>query len=203
MQVPPEIAFRHVQASDHLKSLILDGIDRLEKIYPNLISCRTLVDDMTPDRQNGNEYRVRLEIGIPGSTIIVDKSDSEHTEYRDVTQVINEAFDIARKRVQKAKELQRGDVKVHELPPHGRVTRLLTDDTGVRYGFIEARDGRQIYFHEESLVDLEFEDLDIGDEVRYAGAEGDEGPQASTVARLDGAGLDRAQERSVPLRQES
>lgn len=200
MQVPPEIAFRDVPARDDLKALILEGIERLEVIYPDLISCRTVVADTTPDRHSGNTYRVRVEVGIPGKSIIVDKSDPEAKEHRDVTQAIVKTFDVARKRLQKAAEMQRGDVKTHGLPPHGRVTRLLSDDTGVRYGFLESREGRQIYFHENALVDLEYDELEIGDEVRFAAAEGDEGPQASTIARLQPEKIGPTQEHSIPLK---
>lgn len=201
MDVPPEIAFRGLEPTDHLKELILDGIDGLEEIHPRLVSCRTMVADDTPDRQSGNNYRVRLEIGIPGKAVIVDETPNGG-EPRPLDQMIKEAFRIGRKRLQKEKEMQRGDVKTHDLPPHGRVVRLLTDDTGVRYGFIESREGQQIYFQEAALVDLDYDDLDVGEEVRYAAAEGTDGPQASTVAPIDPRKIGRANERSIPLREE-
>ncbi|TVR52135.1 MAG: HPF/RaiA family ribosome-associated protein [Gemmatimonadales bacterium] len=202
MQVPPEIAFRGLEPTDSLKVLILEGIEKLEKVYPNLISCRTVVTDDTPSRHSGHTYRVRLEVGIPKHNVIVDKRDPESIEHKDVTQAIREAFSIARKRLLEIKERQSGDVKTHDLPPHGRITRLLIDDTGVRYGFLESREGRQVYFHEEALVDLDYDDLEVGDEVRYAAAEGDEGPQASTLARLDPHRIGPVQERSIPLKEE-
>src|SRR5690606_14518843 len=73
MQVPPEIAFRDIEPTDELKALILDGIDKLETVYPNLISCRAVVTDTTPGRNSGNNYRVRLEISIPHKTVMVDE----------------------------------------------------------------------------------------------------------------------------------
>lgn len=110
--------------------MILEEIAKLEKIQPGIISCRTVVTDTTPDRRSGNNYRVRVEVSIPGKTILVDRSDTEPQENRDVRKSIIDAFDVARKRPQKAKELQKGDVKARELPHHGRVTHLLVDDTG-------------------------------------------------------------------------
>ncbi|TVR67350.1 MAG: HPF/RaiA family ribosome-associated protein [Gemmatimonadales bacterium] len=199
MQVEPEIAFRDVPATEEYKNLILEGIDKLENVYPHLISCRTVVTDTTPDRRTGNVHRVRVEVAIPGSTIVVDPTDSAPGESRNVAQAISHAFDLARRRLQKAKELQAGDVKTRGLPPHGRVTRLLTDDFGVRYGFLHSREGRQVYFHEEALVGLDYDDLEVGDEVRFAAAEGDEGLQASTVAPLDPGDVGPRQERSIPL----
>lgn len=199
MQVPPEMAFRGVEPTDEIKALILDGIETLEGVYPNLISCRTMIADTTPSRHSGNSYRVRLEIGIPSKSVIVDQSHREADDPLSLGQTIKEAFVVARKRLLKAKDQQRGDVKTHALPPHGRVVRLLTDGDGVRYGFLESREGRQIYFHEEALVDVGYDELEVGDEVRYAAAEGDQGPQASTVRRLNPNDLDPVQEKSVPL----
>jgi cold shock CspA family protein/ribosome-associated translation inhibitor RaiA len=184
MEVPPEMAFRGIEPTEALKRRILDGIETLEGVYPNLISCRSMVADETPDQTSGKSYRVRLEIGIPNKTVVVDQRHPEPDERPSVDQTITEAFDVARKRLVKAKELQRGETKIHEQPPHGRIVRLLVDDSGVRYGFIENREGRQIYFLEEALVDLDYDDLEVGDEVRYAAAQSDEGLRASTVARL-------------------
>ncbi len=204
MDVPPEIAFRGVEPTDTLKELILDGIDGLEKIYPRLVSCRTMVADDTPDRRTGNSYRVRLDIGIPGKSLVVDESPAGGGEPRPLGQTVKDAFKTGSKLLKKEKELQRGGMtKSQGLPPHGRVVRLLTDDSGVRYGFLESREGRQIYFHERALVDLDYDDLEIGAEVRYAAAAGDEGPQASTVAALDPRRIGPTEERGIPLRTES
>ncbi|TVP43535.1 MAG: HPF/RaiA family ribosome-associated protein [Gemmatimonadales bacterium] len=200
MDVPPEIAFRSIEPTDALKQMILDGIDSLEKVYPRLVSCRTMVADDTPDRQTGNNYRVRLDLGIPGKTLVVDERPVAGGEPRSLEQTIRDAFDVGSRLLRKEKDRQREGRKADSLPPHGRVNQLLTSPHGVRYGFLESRDGRQIYFQESALVDLDYEDLEIGSEVRYAAAEGDEGPQASTVAALDPGKLGPTEERSIPLR---
>lgn len=200
MQVPPEIAFRELEPSDDLRQAILDGIEELETVYPNLISCRTVVADDTPGQRSGTNLRVRLDLSIPGKTLVVEEDNAEPGTERSARQTIDDAFAVGRKRLQQAKERQRGDVKARELPPHGRITRLLVDDTGVRYGFLESRDGRRVYFHEDALVDLDYDELRVGDEVRIAVAEGDDGPQASTVAPFDDS-LAPEQEKEVPLRE--
>lgn len=200
MQVPPEIAFREIEATDGLKTLVLEGIEELEKVYPNLISCRTMVADDTPGQRTGGNIRVRLDLSIPGKALVVEEDNSDPEDSRTVERTLRDAFDVARRRLQRAKERQRGDVKVHELPPHGRITRLLVDDTGVRYGFIESDDGRRVYFHEDALVDMDYDELEIGDEVRIAVAAGDQGPQASTVAPFPREDVSPSQEKDLPLR---
>jgi cold shock CspA family protein len=142
---------------------------------------------------------VRLEIGIPDHTLIVDRSDPEANDHREVRQALLAAFEVGRKRLQKAKDLQKGEVKPRTLPPHGRITALLTDESGVRYGFLESRDGRRIYFHEEAVVEVDFETLGIGDEVRFAAADGEGGLQASTVALLNRLKVGPAQQKEIPL----
>jgi len=69
-------------------------------------------------------------------------------------------------------------VKAHATPPHGRVIRLFPDQG---YGFIAAPDGRELYFHRNSVLSGGFEKLEVGSEVSYAEEEGEKGPQASTV----------------------
>ena len=66
------------------------------------------------------------------------------------------------------------------MPPHGRVSKLFARDG---YGIIETPDGREIYFHRNSVADDAFDRIEIGQEVRYVAAEGEseKGPQATTV----------------------
>jgi cold shock CspA family protein len=69
-------------------------------------------------------------------------------------------------------------VKLHEGSPHGRVTKLFPDEG---FGFLKTPDGREIYFHENSVLDSGFGGLEIGTEVHFAEELGEKGPQASTV----------------------
>ena len=45
-------------------------------------------------------------------------------------------------------------------------------------------DGRDVYFHRNSVLNDEFDHLEVGAEVRFAEEMGDKGPQASTVATI-------------------
>jgi cold shock CspA family protein len=48
-------------------------------------------------------------------------------------------------------------------------------------GTILSSDGREIYFHRNSLIDADLDALEIGDEVWFAEESTVDGPQASTV----------------------
>lgn len=201
MDVPPEIAFRNVEATEELKDRILAGIEKLETVYDRIVSCRVMVEETNPSRQNGKLNHVRLDIGVPGHEVIVNRTPPDKPgSHQDLPQAINEAFDKAWRQLRELKKQQRGEVKSHDLPPHGRIVRLLSESSGVRYGFLMSRDGRQIYFHENALVDLDYDSLEVGQEVRYAEEEGDDGPQASTVAALDQSKIGPQNEEEIPLR---
>lgn len=176
MQIEPEIAFRNVEPTDEVKEQIRKGIARLENVYDRLTSCRLMVE--LPDRrhQSGNLYHVRIDLTMPGHEIVIRRVPPEHRANEELSQAMGEAFDRARdKLVEHARQL-RGDVKAHEVPAHGRVARLFPE-----YGFIEATDGLDVYFHRNSVVRGRYDDLEEGSEVRFVLEQGDEGPQASSV----------------------
>ncbi len=73
-------------------------------------------------------------------------------------------------------------MKAHAEQPPATVARL---DRGGGFGFLATADGREIYFHRNSVLDDGFEKLDAGMRVAFAEEQGEKGPQASTV-RISG-----------------
>jgi len=76
---------------------------------------------------------------------------------------------------------QRKEVKTHEVIPHARVGKLFLDKG---FGFLELPDGREIYFHKNSVMEVDFDQMEVGMEVHFAEEQGKKGPQASTVRPL-------------------
>ena len=91
---------------------------------------------------------------------------------------IRDAFKEVRRQLQDYVRELRGDTKHHEPPPHGRLIKLVLDED---WGLIETPDGRELYFHANSLINESFEELEIGAEVRFVEEEGEKGPQATSV----------------------
>jgi cold shock CspA family protein len=84
-----------------------------------------------------------------------------------------------RRRLQDHTRKQRGDTKAKAQPlDTARVVQLAPEKD---YGFIETADGRQIYFHRNSVLHGHFDQLRAGSAVRYAEEMGEKGPQATTV----------------------
>jgi cold shock CspA family protein len=61
-------------------------------------------------------------------------------------------------------------------------------DPSGEFGFIETSDGREIYFHRNSVLNGAFPRMKPGVKVAYVEEAGEKGPQASTV-RLFGKHL--------------
>jgi cold shock CspA family protein len=99
---------------------------------------------------------------------------------------IRDAFDAARRRLEDYARKQRGDVKVYEQLPLAQVQKIFPQQG---YGFLETTDGREIYFHRNSVLHPGFDGLAIGTKVRFAEELGQEGPQASSVAIAGTSGV--------------
>lgn len=176
MQIEPEITFRHVEPTTAMEELIVEGIAGLEAVYDHLVTCRIAVELPVRRHQNGNPYRVRVEMSVPGKELVVDRTPDEHAANTDPRQAIGEAFDRARSMLLDFKKQYWGEVKAHQVPDHGRVVRLFPD-----YGFIETPEGEEVYFHANALVKGSFAKLEEGTEVRFVQEQGNEGPQATSV----------------------
>ena len=60
----------------------------------------------------------------------------------------------------------------------GKIKRLIYDRG---FGFISARDGREIFFHKNSLLDIAFEELKNEQEVEFEVEKSFKGPRAFNV----------------------
>jgi cold shock CspA family protein len=94
---------------------------------------------------------------------------------------MRDAFDAVERQLEAY--IQSHRVRVHqkerEERQYGKIARILRGDG--EYGFLTTPDGREIYFHRNSVLNNRFDFLEVGAEVRFVEELGEEGPQASTV----------------------
>lgn len=176
METPLKITFKDIKHSDAIEQSINDRLAKLERLFPRITDCRVVVESPHRHQHKGNQYQLRIALNIPGHEVIVNR-EPEH----DVYVAVKSAFQAAEKQLQHHAAKMRGQVKTHEEPPHGTIVKLFA---GEGYGFISTSDEREIYFHENSVLEKRFEDLTVGDSVRFVEDMGDQGPQASTVRPL-------------------
>lgn len=178
MTIPLNIVFRNMDHSDAVASAVEDRIGKLERFSQQIMRCKVTVEAPHKHHAKGNIYHVSIDIHVPGTEIIVNRAPSKDHAHEDVYVAIRDAVNAAGRQLQDHVRQSRGEVKVHDVPPHGTVSELHTAED---YGRITTADGRLIYFHRNSVLEGGFDDLTIGAAVRFDEEQGDEGPQATTV----------------------
>lgn len=176
MKLPLQVVFRNMGPSDAVEAKVRERAAQLDRFYEHVMSCRVVVEAHHKHHHQGNLYHVRVDLKVPDGEIVASRDPVGHHAHEDVYVAIRDAFDAARRQLEDYVRRRRGETKAHETPPHGRIAELYPD-----YGKIEAPDGRLVYFHRRSVVDADFDTLEIGAEVRFAEEMGEKGPQASTV----------------------
>ena len=196
MILPIQITFRNMEPSKTVEGWIQEEAAKLDGFYNRIMACRVVVELPSSQRKGGSLYHVRIDLTVPGKELVVNRQPSLHstiqqidepktakhlevqTPHKEPRQAIDDAFKEMGRQLQDYAHRQRGDVKIHEPSPQARVSKLFPEEG---YGFLETPDGREIYFHRNSVLDEGFGRLKIGSAVKFAEEEGEKGPQASTV----------------------
>jgi ribosomal subunit interface protein len=173
MEIPLQIRLHNVSLSEADEKIIREKVAKLGEFYNRIISCRVTLEAPGRHHQKGGPYNVRIDIGVPGAELVINRKPQE-----DLYVAIRESFNAAGRQLEDYVRRLRGDVKTHEAEPYAWVSKLFPKEG---YGFLETPDGREIYFHRNSVLEEGFKHLRIGMEVRFVEEEGEKGPQASTV----------------------
>jgi cold shock CspA family protein/ribosome-associated translation inhibitor RaiA len=188
MQVPLQISFEHIAHVDYIEERVRKEAERLEQFGERITSARVVIGRPQHRHHKGDTYSVHLHLTIPGAADIAVSRDPAVTgRHEDVNVTIRDAFDAARRQLQDLLRKREGHVKAHEAPPHGVILSLVPERD---HGFIAATDGREIYFHRNSVAEGKFDSLKVGQEVRFSEAVGDKGPQATFVQPIGKHHLD-------------
>ena len=170
-----QITWRDVQQSDAIEADIRDKIQKLEQFYDKIVTCKVAVEASHRRHHKGNLYRIHIVLEVPQQEIVVSRDPGEHHAHEDIYVTVRDAFDAARRQLQNYVDKRRGKVKQHAEHQVGRVRMLNPEED---YGFLETADGREIYFHRNSLINMNFDGLAEGTEVYFVEEQGREGPQA-------------------------
>ena len=191
-----QVTFRNVEPSGQVEEWIRGEVAKLDALNTQLIGCRVMVELPHRHHRKGSQFHVRVDVTVPNGEIVVKRVSSASSRarqlgeneirkqrevnvpHKDLRQTINDAFKAVGRRLQDYARRHRGDIKSHATLPEGRVNKILPQ---AGYGFLTSDDGREIYFHKNSVLGRAFPRLKVGTTVRFAEEQGERGPQASTV----------------------
>jgi cold shock CspA family protein len=182
MQTTPEIDFQGMEPSAPWRAGIERHIERLEAHYGRMTACRVVVKAPGGRHRTGGHYEINIRLALPdGREVVVEHTPDRDERFQDFDFALNDAFRRADRRLEDEVREMRGAVKAHAAAPVGVVRKLMRKEG---YGFVESADGREIYFHRNSVGAPGFDALQSGERVAFIEEEGRDGPQASRVTPL-------------------
>jgi len=182
MQIPPKISFLNLDPSEALRTRINEKIAKLNSRFPDILSCQVMVEAAHHHQRKGRLYSVRIDVTLPGSQSIVSHHPGKNPRKHDkVFAAMNNAFAAINRQLGRSNDIRRQIIKAHQDHLQDGVVSNFFPKEG--YGFISTIQGKEIYFHKNSVENERFLDLDIGSRVRFieASDEGIKGPQASLI----------------------
>lgn len=109
MQSPLKLTVHGVDHSEALEARIRAKVEKLEEFFDHITSCRVAVEMPHKHSQQGKQFSVRIDIGVPGNEIIVTRNHAE-----DVYVALRDAFDAAIRQLKDYTHKLRGEIKQHE-----------------------------------------------------------------------------------------
>jgi cold shock CspA family protein len=183
MKTPVEIDFQNMAPNSRVRDTIAKHVTQMEERFGRITAGRVVLKAPGGHHKKGGLYEINIMLALPdGHEVIVDHTSQNDERYSDLDFSINDTFKRARRQLQDQVRKLQGQVKHREGPAVGTVVGL--DSLG-EFGFIETDDGREIYFHRNSVIGGNFPNLTVNARVTYAEEQGEKGPQASTVKLVE------------------
>jgi len=182
MQTQVEIDFQGMAAQQDIQDAVARQVRGLEERFGRITAGRVILKGPGGHHRTGGLFEINIRLALPeGREVNVGHTRQDDERYASLDFAINDAFKRARRQLQDRVRRLQGAVKLHEGQPVGTVVKL---DAVGECGFIESADGREIYFHRNSVLNGDFARLGLKARVAYVEEEGEKGPQASTVRVL-------------------
>jgi hypothetical protein len=84
MSIPVHITFRHLTARPDLEAEILTQVAHLERFFERIVDCRVLIEQPHRRRDEGNPFRVVIELTVPQDRLVIAHDASLHGRVQDL-----------------------------------------------------------------------------------------------------------------------
>lgn len=121
MDIPLELSFHNIEASEALKSAVKEHVGKLEQFHDHIIGCRVVIElPHKSQKAHGNQPDVHIVVRVPGKEIVVSK-ELAHAGHKksatDAYAVLDNAFAVAASRLKEYRRILHGDVKYKSAEP--------------------------------------------------------------------------------------
>lgn len=121
MRVPLQITFRQMDASPALEARIRQRVDELEQYCDRITACHVTVEAQHRRHQQGNLFRVSVDLVVPGREITVGRGKDRNHAHEDAHVAVRDAFDALRRRLEDHVRAARGQVKLNAASGDSRL----------------------------------------------------------------------------------
>jgi ribosome-associated translation inhibitor RaiA len=123
MDIPLELSFHNIEASDALKAAVRTHVNKLEQFHDHIIGCRVVIEmPHKSQKASGNPPDVHIVVRVPGKEIVVSR-EYNHKGHKkaatDAYAVLEESFLVAQKQLKDYRRVSHGDVKYKNGEPRG------------------------------------------------------------------------------------
>lgn len=113
MAIPLQIVFHHMKSSEALEAKVRRRVEALERLGVHILSCRITIEQEKRRHQNGNLFRARIDLRVPGKDIVASHAPSD-AACEDAYVALRDAFDSAERQLKEYLSVRRGEIKHHE-----------------------------------------------------------------------------------------
>lgn len=170
-----QVEGRNVSIRNAWQDKIEDEKERLDRHHPGLVHNLRVTITATKHHKEGG-YELQVVASVPNDTVVVKRKGEK------VRVLLGDAFDTLGGQLKELQRKRRQTTKVPDVVPgatiDGVIKKLVPYES---YGFLTTSDGKEVYFHENSLKDITMDRLSEGDSVKFGEGEGDKGPCAAWV----------------------
>jgi ribosome-associated translation inhibitor RaiA len=106
MQTPLQITIRHMAHSPMLTARLHEEVEKLSGFYPDIVSCRVVIEHRDRHKSQGRSFNVRVALGVPGEELAVN-----HDHDEDVYVAVRDAFASLTRRLEDLVRRRRDAVK--------------------------------------------------------------------------------------------
>ncbi|BAI74955.1 SSU ribosomal protein S30P / sigma 54 modulation protein (plasmid) [Azospirillum sp. B510] len=117
MRQPLQIAFRNIDPSPALDHLIREHADKLDRFFGRIMAKRVVFEVPHRHQHQGKQFTVQVSLTVPGDELVVHSGKAGGHGHESADAAIRDAFDAARRALERFAERHRHEVKEHGPVP--------------------------------------------------------------------------------------
>jgi ribosome-associated translation inhibitor RaiA len=99
MTNPTQVTFHGLDHSDAAAQRVHEHVDKLARHNAAITRCDVTIEAPHRHQRQGRQFHVRIELAVPGRTLVVSRDPGEAAAHDDVYVALRDAFDAARRQL--------------------------------------------------------------------------------------------------------